>query len=279
MSTFHLVLWTAILCPSSTLLCQGTADKPDAHDVAGSTYTPHMSFDVASIRESGGGNYSGIDDEPRNSFYHADRVSVWALIFYAYDVDLMSRLKNVPVWAEETKYDVTAKSDAATDATLAKLSDKNSYAEKDFMMRALLADRFKLQIHMETRQSTIYELVATARTAKLMTPVHRDLSKTISTCNLVPSRAGMEMDSKGCPYSMLLGYLQQVLDATIVDHTGLSGMYTFHVMYGWQRPREGVESYPPALDAIREQLGLEVKKTQGPATFWVVDHIERPTPN
>jgi uncharacterized protein (TIGR03435 family) len=41
----------------------------------------------------------------------------------------------------------------------------------------------------------------------------------------------------------------------------------------------GEDAYPDILTAIHEQLGLEVKKTKGPTTIWVVDHIERPTAN
>ena len=39
------------------------------------------------------------------------------------------------------------------------------------------------------------------------------------------------------------------------------------------------DKYPPLKDAVRDQLGLELKPTKGPVTFWVVDHVERPTPN
>ena len=162
------------------------------------------------------------------------------------------------------------------------MSERDFQAEKNHMLRGLLADRFKLQIHSEIRQSTIYELVSTKRTAKLMTPVHGDSMSTAGTCNPRFSREGLEIDSKGCSFSMLVGMvLGQAMDATVIDHTGLSGMYAYNIKWGGSKLKlhDGEEYYPPILDAIREQLGLEVRKTQGPATFWVVDHIERPTPN
>jgi uncharacterized protein (TIGR03435 family) len=281
MLSFKAVLWTAILCQSSVLFCQGTSVTPENSDAAGSTYTPHMSFDVAAIHESRSGHMSYYDFPPKTSYFHAERVSPFGLIAAAYDVDLMSLLKNVPDWAMTTKYDVTAKSDPSAEEALAKLSDRDFQAEKEHMLRGLLADRFKLQIHSEIRQSTIYELVTTKRTASLMTPVHGDIARTVSTCDAHPSPKGTAVESKGCPLSILLNTLHQALDGDVVDHTGLSGMYAYHL--GWgpspQIQHEGQEYYPKILDAIREQLGLEVKKTQGPVTFWVVDHIERPTPN
>jgi len=277
MLTFKVVVWAAVVWPTVSLSCQSGSMKAGTIGVAGSSYVPHMRFDVASIRESRGGNWSYYDNPPKTSYFHAERVDAFGLILNAYNVDMMSRVKNAPDWTMATKYDVTAKSDAPTEEAIAKLSDRDAAAEQNHMLQGLLADRFKLQIHSEVRQSTVYELVATPRMAKLMTPFHGDSAKTISSCALVPSKAGLEMDSKGCSSSMLLGYLKQALDADVVDHTGLSGMYVFHLMFGWQRPREGVDSYPPVQYAIREQLGLEVRKTQGSATFWVVDHIERPT--
>ena len=279
MSTFHLVLWVAIVCRASTLFCQGTGGKPESRDSAGSSYTPHMSFDVASIRESRGESFGYTNIQPKKSYFHSQMVTPFTLILYAYDLTSYAQLESAPEWARTTNYDVTAKSDASADQALAALSDKDSQAEQDHMLQVLLADRFKLRIHPVARGSTNYELLATPRTPKLMKPFHGDGTQTVSTCGPVAYQAGMEMDSKGCPYSTLLGYLRQMLGSTVVDRTGLSGMYAFDIKWGWQRPREGVESFPPIEEAIREQLGLEVKEVKGPATVWVVDHIERPTPN
>src|SRR5215472_1222504 len=241
-----------------------------------STYTPHMTFDVASIRESREGHYSYYDNPPQTSYFHGERIAAAGLILTAYDLKFFQRLENVPEWALMTKYDVTAKSDESTDEALAKLNESDFRAEKHHMLRQLLADRFKLQIHPETRVSTTYELVATPAAAKLMTPVHGDISKTISSCNYEFSKKGIDIESKGCPFTILLGAIQQDLGTDVVDHTGLSGMYAFHLMWNPPslRPEDGEERYPHIADALHEQLGLELKKTKGPVTFWVIDHIE-----
>jgi uncharacterized protein (TIGR03435 family) len=281
MLSFKAVVWTAVFCQSSVLFCQGSSVKLKNPDTAGSTYTPHMSFDVTAIHESRSGDFGSVNNAPKSSFYHVERVPLFALIMSAYGLKLKSLLKNAPDWTMTTEYDVTAKSDPSTDEVLATLSDRNFHAEKDHMLRGLLAERFKLQIHPEMRQSTIYELVATERTAKLMTPVHGDSADTVKTCAPRPSPKGVEIESKGCPFPIIVSILRQAMDATVVDHTGLSGMYAYHL--GWTPSellqQDGGEYYPKILDAIHEQLGLELRKTQGPATFWVVDHIERPTPN
>jgi uncharacterized protein (TIGR03435 family) len=75
--------------------------------------------------------------------------------------------------------------------------------------------------------------------------------------------------------------MQLVLGTDIIDHTGLSGMYAYHLM--WNpfpgATQYGDDRYPEFQDAVSEQLGLKLKGTKAPVVFWVVDHVERPTPN
>ena len=244
-----LVSWIAILCVSSGLFCQTISVKPKDPATAGSTYVPHMTFDVASIRESGGGNFSFIDNVPKNSLFHGERLSAWGLVMTAYDLKIGKLLENVPPWAGTIRLDVMAKSDAATDEALAKLSESDSDAEKRHMLQQMLAERLKLKIHPETRMSTTYELVTTKQTAKLMTPVSGDVSKTVSTCNTHFSSKGQEVDSRGCPFSIFLSYLQQMLGTNVLDHTGMSGMYAYHLMWNsYTRPApDDEERYPPTF--------------------------------
>jgi uncharacterized protein (TIGR03435 family) len=275
MTISNAVFWIAILSQPKILIGQTSSTQ--------STYVPNMTFDVVSIRESRGENFGFMNIQPKKSYLHAELITPFTLILDAYDLTSYDQLENAPEWAKTTNYDVTGKSDLSADQALAKLSDKDSQAEQDHMLQVLLADRFKLRIHPKGKRATTYELFATSRTAKLMTPFHGDSDKTVSTCGIVPSKAGLEMNSKGCPYSTLLGYLSQALGSTVVDHTGLSGMYVFDIKWGWSKVPEGEETYPNILFAIPQQLGLEVRQdkvsAKGSGTVWVVDHIERPTPN
>ena len=260
---------------------QTTARTPGT---AGSSYAPHMSFDVASIREyraDGGMRY--VDDMPHNSLYHAEGVALWGLILGAYGIKTPGQLEKLPRWAFDTSYTINAKSDPSADEALAKLSEGDATAEKRHMLQVLLGERFHLQIHPETRMSNTYELIATSRTAKLMTPVQGDVGKTISTCSMHFFRdKGAEVDSKGCPFHIFFSDLQQNLGTDVLDRTGMTGVYAYHLMW-WpaQLPEDAASAdrYPPLRAAVREQLGLELKPAKGPVTFWVVDHIERPTPN
>jgi uncharacterized protein (TIGR03435 family) len=276
------ILALIVLCLAlPPLACaQATARTPRT---AVSSYKPHMNFDVASIREyrsDGGMRY--VDNMPHNSYFHAEGVGLVGLIIGAYDLHLANQLENLPHWANDTLYTINAKSDEATDEALAKLSDRDAQAEKDHMLQVLLAQRFHLQVHPETRMSDTYELITTSRTAKLMTPVQGDVAKTISTCSMRVFRQGGEVNSKGCPFNIFFQQLEQQLGTDVLDRTGMTGMYAFHMTW-WpaqlREPAPSEDRYPPLKDAVREQLGLELKPTKGPRTFWVVDHVERPAPN
>ncbi len=246
------------------------------------SYKPHLAFDVASIREEREQDGSSIHNPSKSSVWIAHGLTVWGLILSAYNIDATHPLTGLPAWGNTTRYDVSAKSDDATEALLAKLSTADFDAEKRYMLQSLLAERFHLKIHSERRMSVIYELLTTARTAKLMTSVSEDVGKTVSTCgpHYTPMR-GTEVDSKGCPFSIFLSSLRQSINADVFDKSGMTGPYAYHLMWG---PPPDVNKgegdwYPSLVNAVGEQLGLELKKAKGLSTFWVVDSVEQPTPN
>ena len=263
---------------SALLLCQGIT-----HDsgVAGPIYRPHMVFDVVSIHPSREGSGKSADMGLSDSRSQYLGIEPAGLVIYAYGLQRIDLVKGLPDWAWKTSYDVEAKSDTTADEALVKLSRDDVMAEKRHMLQELLADRFKLKIHEETRMTTIYELVTTPRTAKLMTPVQVDPRKGWSSCNRHFSNQGMELDSKGCPFAIFLSGLSQELATDVVDHTGLSGGYAYRLMWNPRPPTPGDSEamYPGLKDAVTEQLGLELKKKQGPVTYWVVDSIQRPSEN
>lgn len=238
-----------------------------------------MLFDIVSIHESREGDYSYIDNAPKGSFYQAERLTAQMLIMGAYNLQFL-QLPELPGWAKEKRFSLTAKSDDTTDQALAKLSDKDAAAEKQHMLQAMLADRFHLRIHPETRVSSVYNLIATPRVAKRMTPVMTESGETWSSCTPRFAEGIIDIESKGCPMSALIMLLQADTSDQIIDRTGMTGHYAFRLYWRWaaQKP-EIAAQYPEKVDAVREQLGLELKSGKGPVTFYVVDHIEEPSPN
>jgi uncharacterized protein (TIGR03435 family) len=273
--------WAIIIC-TVTCLGQDVATSKPASADSSKPYTPHLAFDVVSIREVRGANMSSIYNDPQASLFSAEALTIWGLIVTAYDIKIISRIEGLPKWAKnDYRYDIQAKSDEATDKVLSKLSKSDALAEKRHMLQLMLVDRFHLRVHPETRLGTTYELNTTPTTASFMTPFKGDELKFINDCSGHVSQKGIEIESRGCPFHLFVHYLTQRLQTDIVDHTDMTGMYAFHVAYstGLETPPPDVELFPEVRVALREQLGLELKPTKAPVTYLIVDHVEPPTPN
>lgn len=265
----------------SMVLNLGLQKSDGGPTVSRPTYQPHLSFDIAAIHETRDDGVSYIDNVPGSSAIRVHNLSAWGIVYVAYGLRIMDLLVNEPAWAKTTRYEIQARSDAATDAALAQLGTAEFLAEKEHMLQRMLAERFQLRIHPEERMANTYMLTATTRVKDRLIFVPGDASKTISTCSAMFSAKGEEIDAKGCPFALLLSQLRDATGTEITDGTGLTGTYAYHLKF---RPaalpeRSEEEQYPDLIDALHEQLGLELKRTKGPVTFLVIDHMERPTAN
>jgi uncharacterized protein (TIGR03435 family) len=256
-------------------------------------YTPTLTFDVASIREKQRTSPMTIsfEDPPNNSKFHYTNVWGWQLITSAYGIDDF-KLSGEPVWLKNTLYDVNAKSDSATDDLLAKLPSRDGRLEKQHMLQMLLADRFHLKVHWETKELPAYALsVAKGSTklqdAKAPPPTPEELKHWGD--NPIPplyqrgdGRRGVEFIAHGAQIESIVSILSVNLHQTIFDRTGLTGKYDFllqyhgTVNYGYTE-EPGV--WPPLEFAIEDQLGLKLEPTKGPVPVLVIDHIEKPSEN
>jgi uncharacterized protein (TIGR03435 family) len=255
-------------------------------------YVPTMTFDVASVRQSKldlnlphkvGGGFS-----PNSTNLRLENVQIYILLSMAYGVH-DHQLEGLPDWGS-TSYNIQAKSDSAADEKLAKLSDKDAQAEKEHMMQALLAERFKLKVHWETRKGPVYDLVVAKGGSKLhasgsMPPSADELKRFGDT--KIPDiyqrgdgSRGYELIGHDCHIASLLGILSALMRTGVLDTTGLTGTYDFDLQYS-QSPDSEREVdptiWPPIPDAVQDQLGLKLVPAKGQVQVLVVDHVEKPT--
>ena len=266
------------------------------NSTTGAAYVPTMTFDVASVRESKqdpdlphivGGGFS-----PHSSNLHLENVQLYYLLTMAYGVDI-HQLQGLPDWGW-TSYNIQAKSDSAADEKLAKLSDKDALAEMQHMMQALLAERFNLKVHWTTQGGNIYDLVLAKGGSKLrpagsMPPPPEEL-KWLGDSKTPPSihqqgdgRLGYEFYGHDCPIEDLAHMIGSMMNRDVVNKTGLTGKFDFHIQYHDTTPHDnGNEDptvWPPLTDALEDQLGLKLETAKGPVRLLVVDHVEKPSPN
>ena len=122
---------------------------------------PTMTFDVASVRESKVNLEAGITVgggfEQHSSMLRVNNFTLWNLLEMAYGT--FYGVKGIPDDLGRAYFNVQAKADSDADAKLATLDKKDVDLEQEHMVQELLADRFKLKVHWETKEGPVYNLV------------------------------------------------------------------------------------------------------------------------
>ncbi len=186
-----------------------------------------------------------------------------------------------------TFYTIQVRSDEAADARLAKLTDNQVRLEKRYAMRALLADRLELKTHLETRESSIFNLVVSKGGVKMQAsprppaPADADAPPPLPPANVQThgSRHGLEFVGSNAPMRAIAGALSAMVEAPVVDKTGLSGTYNYTLQFAREWSANDPESWPSIFTAVQEQLGLKLESVHESVPNLVIDHITKPTEN
>jgi uncharacterized protein (TIGR03435 family) len=201
-----------------------------------------------------------------------------------------------PSWLTSDLFDIVAKAE----------DDSASPSQIASMIQALLADRFKLVVHHETKELPIYALVLARRDGTLGSQLRRNDCVRADTdpppdptqpppCGSI--RTGfVRLNIRATNMGQILQFLSPSVDRVVVDRTGLAGNFDLDLQWtpnlpqgpsGGRPPGEppllngqAVDSNPPSIfTAVQEQLGLKFESTKGPVDVLVIDHVERPTPD
>lgn len=242
--------------------------------------TSAPSFDVVSIHLSppSPDGHNHIWNDVHESHFRTGNLSIHDLIQYAYNLPKSQMVGGAP-WLDSAMYDIDAKSDAELDARLKAMPSEDAAQQKLLMVQALLADRFALAVHHETRELPIYNLMLAKGGAKFQPT--KDAGTTVNT-----GRSRMHIAGSDDTIGLLARELAQSLGRVVVNQTGLSGRYDLSLRWtpddapppmlnGAPDPNA-----PPGLfTALQEQLGLKLEPAKGPVEVLVIDHIEQPSPN
>jgi uncharacterized protein (TIGR03435 family) len=275
----------------------------------------HPAFAVASIKRNTS-NWSEPTQHPMGVGYRpggrltATNASLRLLIQFAYAAHdsphslplLASQVVGGPAWINSPGYDIEAKPEGSAD-------QKHTW----LMLQTLLADRFKLALHRETRELPVYALTAVKNGPKL--PAAKEAGCVSfppgTSPRYVPGKvdcgyvsgpfSGYEaglLHIKGSKVHMadLIRELASVLDRPVLDKTGFSGEFDLDLSFtpdealmgfpGLGGPGDPGGSRPPTdpdlpniFAALEEQLGLKLVPAKGPVEVLVIDHAERPAAN
>lgn len=248
-------------------------------------FTPTLTFDIAVIRLApppDANFHVSVSSPPHSSRFEATNLPIKALLQIAYGFD--APVVGAPDWVANTFYNIQARSDEAADARLAKLTDNEVRLEKRHAIRVLLTDRLGLKTHLETRNSSIYNLVVAKGGVKMQLvppPPDGEAPTTPPPANVQAhgSQHGLEFVGSNSSLRAITGALSSMVEAPVVDKTGLTGTYNYTLQFGREWSTHDPDSWPDILTAVQEQLGLKLESVHEPVPNLVVDHITKPTEN
>jgi uncharacterized protein (TIGR03435 family) len=229
----------------------------------------------------------------------ATNVGLPLLLQLAYGVR-SDQILGSPNWIASENYDIQAKVDDSVTEELKKLNPEQLRSARQQMLQSLLADRFKLKVHRETKELPVYSLVIAKNGIKL-----RESKPDETDAN---GRTGMYISgSSGAVRGQLVSmptlaqFLYRQLNQTVLDKTGLTGKYDFtlkwtpdqnqlqsqqglqEILGGAPNGHPGIPASDPIgpdlFTAIQQQLGLKLESGKGPVEVIVIDHVERPSGN
>ncbi len=245
--------------------------------------TSRPEFEVASIKPD-----NGIDERPGMQIRYGGHMTIHAmtvrtLIGAAYNIDESFQVSGGPRWSETEPWDIVA--EAAPNVRTA------SFEWWQPMLQSLLADRFRLALHRETKESPVYELVA-AKSGIKIAPLKEGACTVADPQKPMPVRPGEapprlcnnlrhtrgRVEAIGVDMTRLANTLAAILNRAVVNKTGFTGMFDLDLEFA---PMEHTAdtARPSIFTALQEQLGLRLESAKGPVEVLVVDHVERPSAN
>jgi uncharacterized protein (TIGR03435 family) len=250
-----------------------------AHAQSPAAAPTSLKFEVASLKPTPPDPQApfGIRPAPGGERYVASNVTLRLIMTVAFRVR-DEQIAGGPDWINTARFDMNAKAE-----------HPSSVEELHVMLQNLLAERFKLQFHHETKELPIYALT-----------IDKDGPK------LQPHQAGsggdpwidqnaeqflhMAWHAKFAPMDFFAWRLSLILDRPVIDQTRLAGGYDFDLKFTRDLPpgiSEGAQvngapidtSGPTIFQAVRQQLGLKLESKKGPVDILVIDRAEKPVEN
>jgi len=249
-----------------------------------------LRFDVVTVKPSDPtkGHEAMYLRQPDGSKW--DRVTLSGMIANAYGVSRIVRgqIEGGPGWMGSRAFDINAKVDAETAARWSKMTRPEVDEELHSMTRSLLADRFHLKFHHETREMPALVLRVAKSGSKLQPPhPEHDLQ-----AGIPPNRINFfghgDMEGHSALISNLARSLAsepEIAGRPVVDKTDLTGGYDFTLRWTpddsgpGAAPADSNAQWPSLFTALEEQLGLKLTPEKQPVDIIVVDSVEMPSDN
>jgi uncharacterized protein (TIGR03435 family) len=298
--------------PLPVITVDSAIEKPteNSAEVAKSFPPTPTEFDVAEIKPSPAGSQQrGFQPEIKNGRVIVPGITLQNMVWLAWDLTPNDPVVGAPKWFDSDRFDLIAKApDGVALGDMTPTNNRSIPVNIDAlrpMLRSLLVERFKMQVHMEDRPTPRYTLTAVKPKLQQADPNGRTKwtegpaadGKDPRTTNPVLGRLVTCHNMSMAQFAKLLqeiapGYIRN----EVVDATGLAGNwdFTFNFSMAGQAqgggggrgdgppgaPGGGDSASDPSgalslLDALPKQLGLKLEMQKRPMPVLVIDHVEQ----
>jgi uncharacterized protein (TIGR03435 family) len=227
-------------------------------------------FEIVSVKENTGsdGSIRFIPHPPDG--YRQTNLPLANYVTFAFRISQESRVDGMPEWAQTTRYDIAAKAAGP-------ITD----AERRLMLREVLANRFQLRTHIESREQTVYVMTAVRADKRLGTGLTLRTDCETTPCTASGTGTPVGLTIRGATLTQLAdGMLSNIRGQVVRDETGIEGK--FDITMTW-RPESATDDSndprPSFFTAMQEQLGLKLEPQRRPVDVLVIDRLERPAPD
>jgi uncharacterized protein (TIGR03435 family) len=237
-----------------------------------------FAFDVVSVKPNTSGEVGGTS-RAQPGRYQGVNVTLKRVITLAYRP--VQEFVGGPDWINTAHFDIDARAEGTP-----------SQDQMLEMLRTLLADRFKLVVHKEQKDSPVYALTVARRDGRLGARLRRSDVECLAPDSgpaappAAPRpRCGFRLGNgvlsgQGATMARLASEMSFV-GRQVIDRTGLAG--AFDIDLEWTPDSPGAAPSPDAgpsvFTAIQEQLGLKLEPATAPLEIVVIDSAEQPSAN
>jgi uncharacterized protein (TIGR03435 family) len=248
-----------------------------------------QSFEVATIKPAAP-DAQGQFIRPSPGHLAITNMTLLQIIRFAYGEGIAGNIEITggPGWIDKDRYDIDAKSEGLATLT-----------ERKQMTKALLADRFGLKVHTQTKEVNVYNMTIARPDGRLgpkvrtfdgkcdgRDPPPRSANPKGPRCGAFFRPTGIVLE--GAPMGVVADMLSTPivnLGRPVVDKTGLTGEYTMRLEFQFRPPgpagaaAPGDEFSESLFTALQKQWGLKLRSAKGNMNVLVIDQASRPTEN
>jgi uncharacterized protein (TIGR03435 family) len=258
--------------------------------------TPLPSYEVATVKPIDPDTAAGMVKLPPG--LQLSPLSIRRYIMNAYGATYAAQIVGGPDWLNKDAYNIKGKLPDDLQAASQKMSFTERFDQNRSLQQSLLADRFHLQAHFETRILPVYEIVPARgglKIAEVPAPPERksgDPSIRLRPGDALPPGTSMTtrsstglsvLNGRAVQMSLLARTVGNELgDRPVVNHTGFSGYFDITDLT-WAPLGDAAANStldaPSLTEALEKKLGLKVQPTKAPIEVLIIDSIDRPSNN